>query len=113
MASELKRVLQNGQLLVTTNGALVDLPKRTGKYLAYLNVTAINGATTLDVKLQHTPDKVNFYDLGSAFAQLVGVTGNESVAIPADAYQFVRMVATLAGATQDATFVCELYFDEE
>lgn len=112
MASEKSVSLQNGQLLTTTNGAAVDLPGKTKDLIAWLNVTAINGATTLDVKIQHSPDKTNWYDLGSAFTQLVGVTGNELVRITDSSFQFVRMVATLAGATQDATLSVQLFHDE-
>ncbi len=112
MASQSKRVLNNGQLLTSTDGpAAQDLPAATKDLIGYLNVSAINAATTLDVKIQHSPDNSTWFDLGSAFTQLVGVTGNETVVISGGSYQWVRMSATLAGATQDATFVCELYYD--
>lgn len=113
MASEKRLTLQDGQLLATTNGSTFDLPLKTRDLIGHLNVTAINGATTLDVKLQHSPDGTLWYDLGSAFAQLVGVTGDETVRITVSTFEFVRMAATLAGATQDATLTVKLYHDDQ
>jgi len=113
MASELVKELQNGQLLTTTNTTPVDLPDKTRDLIAHLVVSVINGATTLDVKLQHSPNKTQWYDLGTPFAQLVGVTGDEAVRITDSAFQFIRIVAALAGATQEATMVVNLHYDNQ
>ena len=61
--------------------------------VATLDVTGITGSTgTLDVKLQHSPDNSNWYDIaGAAFAQVAGAEGDESLELTTGAYyRYVR-----------------------
>lgn len=56
--------------------------------VATLDVTSISGSSgTLDIKVQHSPDNANWYDVASgAFAQVTGSTGDETLSLTTGAY---------------------------
>ena len=61
--------------------------------VATLDVSAIAGSSgTLDVKLQHSPDNQNWYDIdGAAFAQKTGTIGDETLELTTGAYyRYIR-----------------------
>lgn len=113
MAANSKKVFLSSQAL--TASATSDpqtLSAKDKSFIGFLNVTDINAATTLNAKIQHSPDKSTWFDLVS-FAALAGVTGNELKFPTTDVLGYVRSVVTLAGATQTATVTLELVYDAD
>lgn len=111
MASVSKLELMNAALTATTNGATKALELYQTDFMGWLEVSAINGATTAAVKIQHSSDGTNWVDL-ITFASLVGVTGFEAKAPTTSLLTFVRAVVTLSGATQTATVKVYLHYDK-
>lgn len=112
MASVVRVQLVSSALTATETGSGVSLEPASQAFVGWLRVSAINGATTLNAKIQHSADKSNWVDLVS-FTALVGVTGTEAKEITfAGVLPFVRGVVTLAGATQTATVDLALYHDK-
>lgn len=112
MASVVKTTLLPATALTATNtGETKVLEPFSDKFVGYLHVSAINGATTVASKIQHSADGSNWID-HTSFANLVGVTGFEAVNITASFLPYVRSVVTLSGATQAATVTMSLYFDK-
>jgi hypothetical protein len=117
MASVSRVGLVSGALTGSSTGEAKTLGPRAQKFIGYLNVSAINGATTLDAKLQHSADKVNWIDVVS-FTQKVGTTGVEAkhesqfAVANQGLFSYVRGVVTLAGGVTTATVQLDLWYDE-
>lgn len=81
----------------TVNGEKVE----TGEFaslVAYLNVTAVGGTPSLAMKLQDSPDGVEWYDVpNGAFAAATAV-GKQRLVV-SNIGDFVRAVATVSGTT--------------
>lgn len=118
MASVSNLVLINGALTASTTGDKKSLGPRGKKFVGYLKATSVNGATTLNAKIQHSPDDVYWFDVVS-FTALVGVDGSELkdgtqfTASEMGLLPYVRGLVTLAGATQAATVLMQLWFDDD
>ena len=110
MASVHKIPLMAQALTATKTGDSVSLEAKHIDFIAHLNCSAINAATTLNAKIQHSPDGSRWYDLAT-FAALAGSTGSEAVQWTVHVFPQVRAVATLAGVTQTATVDIALYCD--
>lgn len=63
-----------------------------------LHVYAVITEGTLDCKIQHSPDSLNWYDTGVAFTQKTNATGSERKSLPNGNFQrFVRFVVSIGG----------------
>ena len=117
MASNSRIKLIDRALTASVNGDVFDLPDSAKKFIAWLNVSANDGATTVSAKIQHSPDKVNWIDVVS-FANVVNTTGVEAkheasfVVANQGLFPNVRCVVTLAG-TPSATVEVSLWFDPD
>lgn len=111
MASVSRVLLGSAQLTGSGDGSGVSLESSSTAFVGWFKCSAINAATTLDVKIEHSPNKTDWKTL-CTFAQLVGVTGSEVKQITDGVLPFVRYSATLAGVTKDATVEVALYFDK-
>lgn len=85
---------------VTLNGSAVELDRNDNDFVAELKAENVQAGTTLDVKVQHSSDAAQWFDVaGMAFTQLVDSNGNELKEATGKVLKFVRAVATIAGAT--------------
>lgn len=94
----------------TTNGAALSLDVDGGVNIgAIVNVSAVGGSPTLDVKLQWSNDGATWVDAETpdAFTQLTTAVGKAKV-FTAKAAQ-VRAVAVVAGTTPSVTATVTLY----
>ena len=104
MASQSYVELINGALTTTTTGDKVSLP-RSKDFIGTLVVSGNTG--TVDCVIQHSPDGVNWFTLGT-FAQIAVGTGSEALNITIPVLPNVRGVATLSA---NATVELRLHFD--
>lgn len=112
MASQSReRLLASTALTATNTGAAVNINSRAKNLMGHLAVTAANAMTTVNCKIQHSPDKTNWYDYVT-FTAIVGTTGAE-VKIPTNdrILPFVRSVVTLSGGVQTCTAEVDLWFE--
>lgn len=75
--------------------------------VATLDVKTISGTTgTLSVKMQHSPNNSDWYDIPSgAFADVTSVTGDETLTFPEGTlYRYVRPYAEVDIPDRDFTF---------
>ena len=87
-----------------TNGAAIETAVDDVRLIATLDLQHLSGTSpTVDVKLQHSPDAIVWYDLGAPFAQLTAV-GNETLEFT-DFHGYVRAVVTLGGTSPVASLV--------
>ena len=117
MASISKLTLTSAALTaVTTDSDAKSLQNKCQKFIAWVNVTVCDAATTVSAKLQHSPDKLIWVDVVS-FTNIVGTTGSEakheaSFTGVGALFPNIRAVTTLAGATKAATVEVSLWFDD-
>jgi hypothetical protein len=111
MSSNAKQTLMNESLTASADGDSFNLPGRGDSHIAFLKAENVNGATTVNAKIQHSPNGVDWFDLAS-FAALAGVNGSEVVNITAHVLPQLRASVTLVGATQEADALIEIYFRE-
>lgn len=81
------------------------------KFLATIDATSVNVATTVAAKIQHSHDGTNWFDLVS-FTNIAGAAGHEVKQITDSVLPRVRSVVTLSGATKAATVTVVLWFDK-
>ena len=114
MASVSKREILTSTALTdsyTTPAVSVDL--LDCEFLAVLTASAIHADTTLDAKLQHSPDGgTNWEDLVS-FTQVTDTSAFEVKDITSKILPTVRAVVTLAGSTTEATVAIDLFNDRK
>ena len=113
MASSAKQTLMDSQALTaaSNSGTSFSLSARSDFHVAFFKATAVNAATTVTAKIQHSPNGVDWFDLVS-FAALAGVAGSEVVQITVGILPQVRASVTLAGVTKAATVLIEIYHRE-
>lgn len=112
MASVMNEILLPATALTATNtGSEKVLETGSDKFLGTITATAVNGATTVAGKIQHSHDGTNWFDLVS-FTNIVGTSGQEVKQITDSVLPRVRSVVTLSGATQAATVTVILWFDK-
>lgn len=87
----------------TVTGNSVAAAKQTADLVTCeLNVTAGSGSSpTLDVTIEESIDKVNWYSLGT-FTQATGITNEQKKFV--DPAPYLRGVWTIAGGTPSFTF---------
>jgi hypothetical protein len=78
----------------------------------WLLATGQHADTTLDVKVQHSPDKTNWKDLVS-FTQQTDTGGSELKGITLPIMGFIRTVVALTGTTKAATVTVDLLFSRK
>lgn len=111
MSSTIKTELMNQSLTTSTVGSPFTMQESSQELLAELRVSNINGATTLDVNVEHSSNGTDWHVLGS-FTQLVGVNGIELLDLGKHLNR-VRANTTLAGATQAADVIVEFHTSKE
>ena len=100
-------------VIVTTNGAAVDVQNFLGLVKIVLDSTAGTGtAPTLDIKLQDSADgTTGWTDIsGAVFAQVTNAAASlQSIGLDIEgARKFIRGVATLTGTSPSFTFSLNL-----
>lgn len=114
MATTSRRELINQALTGTTTGDTKSIEPRSNGFLGFVKTTATNGATTVDAKIQHSPNKSDWFDVVS-FTSIVGTNTSEVKDITnlsGKLFTNLRAVVTLSGATQASTVEVTLWFDE-
>lgn len=115
MASASRLKLVSSALTASNTSDSQSLPGSAEKFIGWLNVSANDGATTVNAKIQHSPDGSNWIDL-CTFAAVVNTTGVQAVHqedagfLKKQVFPNLRSVVTLAG-TPSATVEVSLYFD--
>lgn len=113
MACVNKKVLFDGSTIATTTiGNAVSLEVYQKSFVAYLKVSG-RTAGTYAVKIQHSPDGVNWFDNG-AFAS-ASTNTSEIIALTLGDLLLpnVRAVATVTSGPGDAEVLVELYYDKD
>lgn len=77
-------------------------------FVGWLNVSANDGSTTVDVTIQHSADNSNWEDVDS-FTSVVNTTATEALQITANLLPYVRAFVDLTG-TPSATVAVALYY---
>lgn len=114
MASTYKLPILSEALTASKTSDSVSLGPDSINFIAYLKVTANNGSTTVASKLEHSPDKINWFPL-CTFTNIVNTTGSEIVYQLAPNFQVpsvlpnIRAVVTLTGVS--ATVDISLWYD--
>jgi len=75
--------------------------------LVELNVTAVAGTPTLDMKIQTSDDGTDWYDMGASFTQITGIL-KPAVLKLTNFGSFVRGFWTIGGSTPSFTFTMKL-----
>ena len=97
-------------LTATKTGLKKSLEARSLDFIGYMHVSANDGATTIDAKIQQSADGVNWLDVVT-FTQVVNVTSFEQKQITIALLPYVRAIATFtAGAS--ATLKVDLYYNK-
>lgn len=92
----------------TNSGSALALAPSDDDFLAYIKCTAVNGATTVSGKIQHSPDGSDWIDL-VAFADQVGSGSSEVKTVSGPVFKHIRGFVGLAGVTKAATVTMELH----
>ncbi|MBR9701037.1 hypothetical protein GOV11_04185 [Candidatus Woesearchaeota archaeon] len=98
-------------LTASKTTAKISLGPRQKAFIGWLDISANDGSTTVDAKIQHSPDGTNWVDLAT-FTQVVNLTGQEALQITDSIFVNVRSVVTLAG-TPSATVKVQLWSDDD
>ena len=111
MASATGDLLISEALTGNKNSEKFNLETNSDKFIVTIDATAVNAATTVSAKLQHSHDGSNWFDVVS-FTNIVGVEGHEAKQVTDNLLPYVRASVTLAGATKAATVKVMLWFDK-
>lgn len=121
MASISKLPLYVAQSLTaaTNTSDVKSLSNRQKKFIAWVYASAVNAATTVDVRIEHSPDKVNWKEIVN-FTDIAGAAGSEAI-YESDAaftgkgavFTNVRAKVILSGVTKAATVEVSLYYDDD
>lgn len=99
--TELFPAVASAARTTTASAPAVEVGARSGLRSLFLNVTAVSGSPTLDLKLETSADNSTWYTVGS-FAQKTGVSSERKSFAGLD--RFVRLTWTIAGTTPSLTF---------
>ena len=110
MASVSQLTLVNGAFTATETGSSTALEPFSNSFIGYLHISANDGATTIDAKIQHSADNSNWIDL-VAFTQVVNTTAFEAKQITNSVLPYIRGLATFT-AGNSATIKIGFYFDK-
>lgn len=80
----------------TVNSAVVKPPLPSAPIVA-LVATKTGGSGNLDVKIQHSPNQVTWFDWVT-FTQLVDASGQQAIAPTTSAFPWLRTVRTVGGS---------------
>jgi hypothetical protein len=104
-------LLSSTALTDNATGTAQALELKQRDFVAYISATAVNGATTVAAKVQHSADGTNLLD-AVTFTSIAGATGREAKAFTIPLMPYVRATVTLTGATKAATVAIDLFFDK-
>jgi len=93
----------------TTTASSKTLEATQVDFIAWLDISVNDGATTVDVDIEHSADNSSFV-VAASFTQVVNSTGQEAINI-SKLLPYARAKITLAG-TPSATVKVSLYFDK-
>jgi hypothetical protein len=96
-----------------TNGEPFNIQAKARKLIGHISASAVDGATTIIAKIQHSPDKVNWYDY-MTFMGIVGAAGTEArypVTTDQAVLPYLRAQVALSGAATIATVAIDLWFE--
>ena len=110
MASTSVQIIMNKSLTASEDGVSQSISPQARNFLGFLKATNVHASTTLDVVIEHSPNRTDWFE-AAAFTQLVGANGSEVKTLSDALFVNVRASATLAGATQEADVVVQLWFD--
>lgn len=104
--------LKAENLTATATSEAFKLKNESSDFVAFIKTESTNGATTVDGKLQHSPNGSDWFDLIS-FTSIVGTDSQELIQINNSSLHvlpYVRSVATLSGGTQDSDVTIGLFY---
>jgi len=84
------------------------LPRIAYNMWLELDLDSVHADSTIDMKIQHSPDGVDWYDL-LIFNQVVGVDGKQLKKMDSSV-RYLRAVLTIAGTTKSVIPVLNLYY---
>ena len=109
MASSNKLTFVNEALVASKTSDSSGLPAASSDFIAVMTVSVNDGATTVNGKIQHSPDNINWADIAT-FGAVVNVTSFEKINVVAPIFGNLRAVVTLAG-TPSATVDVSMWYD--
>jgi len=112
MASVSKLRLVGENVADTANSVSQSLERGAVRFIGWLKV-ANWVAGTYTIKLQHSPNGIDWYDItGGAFAAK-GANGSEVLQITENLFANVRANMTVAAGPGDADIIVDLYYDKD
>lgn len=114
MASNQKQnlITQTAVSAASTTSASFNIPARSRKFAGILTAANVNAATTVSCKIQHSPDKVNWYDY-ITFTDIVGAAGvglGSPASYDPPVLPYLQAVITLSGATKLSDVTVDIWF---
>ena len=97
-------------LAANYTSAAQSLQPRSIDLIGVINCLNVDAATTVDAKVQHSPDNIIWFDL-ITFTSVVGVASNELKNVSVPVLTYVRAVVTLSGTTKLADVYVDLYLN--
>jgi len=123
MASADTLPLANATLTASANSDAVNVRVGAKDFFVSFTGKNVDASTTFDLKLQHSANGVEWYDVdGGAFTQVSGAGDVDELLdlskgltgfSPTKLLGLVRVVSTISGATPSIDVVCSLHFDKE
>lgn len=110
MASSSVLTLVNQALSASANSDAQSLGPYSKNFIAWLDVSANNGSTTVDAEIQHSPDGTNWKTL-AAFTNVVNTTATEAVQVTVNAFHKIRSNVVLTGVS--ASVKVQLWFADD
>jgi hypothetical protein len=114
MASDQKKNLIT-VLAASSNpvSAQLNMAPRSHQLIAHIVAANVNAATTIAAKIQHSPDKIHWYDY-ITFTNIVGAAGFQ--ALPTTSrdlavFAYVQAVVVLTGATKLADITVDIWYE--
>ena len=111
-SSGVQNLMDNETLSATKVGGSFSPVPRSQEHVAFLKAQNVNGATTVTVLVEHSPNGNDWFTLAT-FAALGGVDGSEIINISVGVLPQVRANVTLAGGTQAADVTVSLFYREK
>ncbi len=109
MASQSVRSFLNKSLTASETSAPQSMAPNDSAFIGLLVGTNVDAGTTVDVIIEHSPDRTNWFTLAT-FSQLNGVDGSEAIQITDSVFVNTRADVTLGG-TAIADVKCQLWYD--
>ena len=107
MASVGKRVLDSARVVnATVSSDAIALENPFFEFVAYLKAEATAGGTSIAVSIEHSPNGVDWFTVGSFTA----VAGNGVQELQITKWMFPQVRAHYVRTSGNSTLTCELYF---